>query len=145
MKILSISHSDYSGGASRAAYRIHEALRERNVDSLMQVTISRKMDHSVLGAKSRWHSLYGLIRKELTHTGTDLLFDSKYNCSPAILPSGWHSFLNKSDADIIHLHWVNNEMISIADLGKIQKPIVWTLHDMWPFCGAEHYTTSNRW
>ena len=36
-------------------------------------------------------------------------------------------------------------MLSIADIAKIKKPIVWTLHDMWAFCGAEHYTTDKRW
>ena len=30
-------------------------------------------------------------------------------------------------------------MLSISDIGRLTKPIVWTLHDMWPFCGAEHY------
>ena len=36
-------------------------------------------------------------------------------------------------------------MLSIADIGKIKKPIVWTLHDMWAFCGAEHYSQVDRW
>ena len=36
-------------------------------------------------------------------------------------------------------------MISIKDIGKIKKPIIWTFHDMWAFCGAEHYTNDNRW
>ena len=35
--------------------------------------------------------------------------------------------------------------MSIADIGKIQKPVVWTLHDMWGFCGAEHFTDDFRW
>ena len=46
--------------------------------------------------------------------------------------------------DLVHLHWINNEMISIEQIGKITKPIVWTLHDMWPYCGAEHYTNDRR-
>jgi glycosyltransferase involved in cell wall biosynthesis len=29
--------------------------------------------------------------------------------------------------------------MSIEDIGRINKPIVWTFHDMWPFCGLEHY------
>ena len=45
----------------------------------------------------------------------------------------------------MHLHWVQGEMLSIADIGRIRKPIVWTLHDMWAFCGAEHYTNDFRW
>jgi glycosyltransferase involved in cell wall biosynthesis len=65
--------------------------------------------------------------------------------SPAILPSQWVKRINASDADIVHLHWVQGEMLSIADISRIRKPIVWTLHDMWAFCGAEHYTKDHRW
>ena len=36
-------------------------------------------------------------------------------------------------------------MLSISDIEKINKPIVWTLHDMWPFCGAEHLSQDFRW
>ena len=65
--------------------------------------------------------------------------------SPAFFPSRWSDRLNISDADVIHLHWINDEMMSIADIGNIKKPVVWTLHDMWAFCGAEHYTEDHRW
>jgi len=46
--------------------------------------------------------------------------------------------LNSSDADVLHLHWIS-KMLSVKDIGRLKKPIVWTLHDMWPFCGGEHY------
>jgi glycosyltransferase involved in cell wall biosynthesis len=36
-------------------------------------------------------------------------------------------------------------MMSVADIARLRKPVVWTLHDMWAFCGAEHYTEDNRW
>ena len=31
-------------------------------------------------------------------------------------------------------------MLSIEEIGRLRVPLVWTLHDQWPFCGAEHYT-----
>jgi len=65
--------------------------------------------------------------------------------SPAFLPSNLLRYLNKSNSDIVHLHWINNEMISISQIGKITKPLVWTLHDMWAFCGMEHYSSDNNW
>ncbi len=65
--------------------------------------------------------------------------------SPAILPSGRVGALNNSDAEVLHLHWVQGEMLSIAEIGRLRKPAVWTLHDMWAFCGAEHYTEEFRW
>lgn len=65
--------------------------------------------------------------------------------SPALVPSFWSHRLNASDADVVHLHSVQGEMLSIGDIGRIRKPIVWTLHDMWAFCGAEHYSEDLRW
>ena len=38
--------------------------------------------------------------------------------------------------------------MSIEDIGRIPKPVIWTLHDMWAFCGAEHYADCSddaRW
>jgi glycosyltransferase involved in cell wall biosynthesis len=46
---------------------------------------------------------------------------------------------------VIHLHWINNEMISIKEIAKIKKPIIWTLHDCWPLLGAEHHSSSDYW
>jgi glycosyltransferase involved in cell wall biosynthesis len=45
-------------------------------------------------------------------------------------------------ADIIHLHWWNQGFLTpehIAQLTRLGKPIVWTLHDMWAFTGGCHY------
>ncbi len=64
------------------------------------------------------------------------------------IPSGWAKTINASGVDIVNLHWVGGETLSVEDIGRIRKPVVWTLHDMWPFCGAEHYATdddSARW
>ena len=34
-------------------------------------------------------------------------------------------------------------MISLNDISKIKKPIVWTIHDNWPFASIEHYVDIN--
>jgi len=54
------------------------------------------------------------------------------------IPSFWSKAINASSASIVHLHWVGGDALSIEDIGHICKPIVWTLHDMWPFCGTGH-------
>lgn len=43
------------------------------------------------------------------------------------------------EADIIHLHWVSN-FLDYNFFSKINKPILWTFHDMNPFTGGCHYT-----
>ena len=146
MRVIHVNHSDISGGAGRAAYRIHHSLREAGVDSRMWVNKATAGDWTVDGpptkvakalASVRGHAVSPLVKT--LKTGNPIIH------SPAILPSQWVKRINASDADIVHLHWVQGEMLSIANIGCIQKPIVWTLHDMWAFCGAEHYTDDHRW
>ena len=43
-------------------------------------------------------------------------------------------------ADIIHIHWLGQGFINLKSLKKVNKPIVWTMRDMWPFTGGSHYT-----
>jgi glycosyltransferase involved in cell wall biosynthesis len=58
--------------------------------------------------------------------------------------SGIISVINEADFDLVHLHWING-MLSILEIAQINKPIVWTLHDMWPFLGNQHYTEESEW
>lgn len=146
MRVIHLNHSDINGGAARAAYRIHHCLREAGVDSRMWVNKASAGDWTVRGPSSKWEKLTAALRgrvggqlRHLFKTGNPIIH------SPAVVPSQWVKRINASDADIVHLHWVQGEMLSIADIGRIEKPIVWTLHDMWAFCGAEHYTDDYRW
>jgi glycosyltransferase involved in cell wall biosynthesis len=53
--------------------------------------------------------------------------------------SGLANWINNSDFDIVNLHWLGGEMLSVEEIGQIRKPLCWTMHDMWAFSGAEHY------
>jgi glycosyltransferase involved in cell wall biosynthesis len=146
LKVLQLNYSDINGGAARAAYRIHHALCDSGIDSQMLVNVAASGDWTVHGPTSTWAKAIVRFRMELAtplqrilHTGNPIMH------SPAIAPSRWPQRLNVSDADVVHLQWLQHEMLSIADIARIRKPIVWTLHDMWAFCGAEHYTTDQRW
>ncbi len=37
-----------------------------------------------------------------------------------------------------HIHWINNDTISIFDFDKIPSGAIVSLHDEWLYCGAEH-------
>ncbi|WP_421288815.1 glycosyltransferase [Aeromonas veronii] len=47
------------------------------------------------------------------------------------------AFENKKE-EIFHLHWFNNDTISIFDLDKIPQGSIVTMHDEWLYCGSEH-------
>ena len=146
MRVIHLSTADSNGGAARAAYRIHKALQETGIQSEMVVNEASSGDWSVKGpagklgkASSRLRRYLASPLKALLHTENPVLH------TPALVPSGWPGKLNATDVDVVHLHGVHDEMISIADIGRIGKPVVWTLHDMWGFCGAEHYSEDDRW
>ncbi len=37
-----------------------------------------------------------------------------------------------------HIHWINNDTLSIFDFDKIPSGSIITLHDEWLYCGTEH-------
>lgn len=146
MKIYHFSANNNKGGAARAASRIHFALLKSGIDSTMFVDRLDMPTERVYGPKSMLDIFLVKVRAKLANfLLKSLNTQNAGQHSLSIFPSKWLKFINESDADIVHLHWVNREMLSISDIGKIKKPIVWTLHDMWSFSGAEHLCEDNRW
>ena len=147
MKILHLSTDDFSGGASRAAYRLHTALLQNGIDSTMRVLTHQTANDKVIagrGPRSFSEKVKGRIHKKLREFAernwkTDnLIMHSFGHVSAGIVDE-----INYSDADVVNLHWIVN-LLSIEDIGNIRKPIVWTLHDMWAFCGGEHVVNDNE-
>jgi len=139
MKILHVNYSDINGGAARASYRIHKGTLELGIDSKMlvidKVTDDFTVDEVTIQAKLLCkvkNRISKMILKLQKSQNTIL------HCLN-LFPSRLYKVINKSDSDIVHFHWVNLEMIDIKGIKKVQKPIVWTLHDSWAFCGAEHH------
>lgn len=140
MKILIVNTHDLVGGAARAAYRLHEGLMKIGIDSEMLVQNKVSTDNHVFAPSGSINKIKKRLKSSLEkalitkHTNkTEIVF------STALIPSAEITkMINDSDADIVHLHWIHEGMISIKDLGKINKPIVWSLHDNWAFTGGCH-------
>ncbi|MGM0377123.1 MAG: glycosyltransferase [Bacteroidota bacterium] len=149
MKVLHINQSDSTGGAAIAAMRLLDALRTGGTDAQMLVLRSS-------GEHPAVNSLVQTKRQELRR---DLKFlaevfsyipyekDKKQRFAFSSARFGYdlsqHPLVR--EADVLHLHWVNQGMLSLRGLEKLLrlgKPIVWTLHDTWPFTGGCHYPGS---
>jgi len=140
MKILHVNTSDTHGGAARAAYRLHRALLNKNIDSKMLVQKKASDDHTVIAPTSKFEKGINLLRPTLDN----LPLHQYKNRSQSLFSPAWLPFsqipkkIAQINPDIVHLHWIAGAMMSIQDLAKIDKPIVWSLHDMWAFTGGEH-------
>lgn len=140
MKILHLNSNDNFGGAARAAYRLHQALNKSSldVDSEMLVLKKGTDDPKVYTVSN---SLFHKTRPFLETVPVKKYKNrKKVPFSSAWVPfSGIADKIKELDPDIVHLHWVNGGLLRIEDLARINKPIVWSLHDMWAFTGGCHY------
>jgi glycosyltransferase involved in cell wall biosynthesis len=140
MKILHICSNDTSGGAARAAYRLHTGLRKSGIDSYMLVQDKKSDDPYVIGPKTSIQRGKAMVRKGLASLPLSMYPNrKKASWSYPWLPDNLHKTINDINPDIVNLHWINNGFMNINNLPKINAPIVWTLHDMWPFTGGCHY------
>lgn len=139
MKVAILSTYDIDGGAAKAAFRLHKALRNNDIKSKM--IVQRKTSGNSAVYEVNKHSFWneGIISDNIL---LDIFYSNKKDTLFSTGIFGENILTNKfiKQADIIHLNWINNNFISIKSLSKIDKPIVWTLHDMWPFTGGCHYT-----
>ena len=152
MKVLLINTSDHTGGAAIAAQRLLKALRQQDVEARMlcrdRVLTDERTEMVYLKPSFRVKLKFVLERLEIflrngfTRNNLFAIDTGRYGNDVTELPEF-------KEADVIHLHWTNQAMLSLKDLEKILqsgKHIVWTMHDMWPFTGICHHSdTCTNW
>ena len=146
MKVLLINTSERIGGAAVACNRLCEALNKHGIDATMlvrdKISTNEHVTELKRGFKLVRHFLWerfviflhnhfkkeNIFKVDIANISTDI----------TLLPEF-------QEADIIHLHWINQGMLSLQVIGKIlksKKPVVWTMHDMWPATGICHHARS---
>lgn len=140
MKPLLISRSDIEFGADRAAYRLHQGLHSMGVESQMLVQNKLTDDRSVICP------LGNLGKKLVNFRETfDALPHKFYREAPAAMfwpgwvPDRIQSQVNPINPDVINLHWICRGYMQLETIAKLNKPVVWTFHDMWGFTGGCNY------
>ncbi|MBR0533520.1 MAG: glycosyltransferase [Bacteroidales bacterium] len=143
MNVLLVNTSETTGGAAIACGRILKALRSEGVDAHMMVRNAESHDEGVIPVGNwlnrRWCFLWerfviwlcnaldrnNLFKVSIANSGIDITRTREF-----------------IEADVINLHWVNQGMLSLKIIGKILKsgkPVIWTMHDMWPCTGICHH------
>ena len=144
MRVLIVNTSEKAGGAAVAANRLMDALNNNGVKAKMLVRDKVTDDITVVGLphslKTQWNFLWerwcifwhlhfskkNLFALDMANAGTDITTLPEFK-----------------EADVIHLHWVNQGMLSLKGIKKIiqsGKPVVWTMHDIWPASSICHLT-----
>lgn len=144
-KVLHLNTSD-TGGAAVAASRIIKSTIIEGIESELWVNKKETELSFVRTHSSKKDKLRAQVATKMACQVRKIIkTENPLISSAALFPSSWIKKINSSDFELVNLHWFQDEMISINDITKIQKPICLTLHDMWAFCGLEQYTTDFRW
>ena len=148
MRILHLSTDDVTGGAPRAAYRLHVGLRRLGCDSSMFVAQRKSNDPSVLDftpprdflsrrlRRIRGKKIKRSIRRYCRSSDDvyELFTDDRSEHGSNVteqLPL----------CDVLNLHWIAGFIDYRTFFAAVPRhtPMVWTLHDMNPFTGGCHY------
>lgn len=147
MKIVLLNTAERTGGAAVAANRLMHALLKSGAEVTMLVR-DRKTDdpHVVALNDSSWKKRFNLFRfiweRFIIFLCNRLNRKNLFQVSVANTGSDVSNHPSIQEADVIHLHWINQGFLSLNDIKKLiqtGKPIVWTLHDLWPVTAICHY------
>ena len=143
MKVLFISTYDIQGGAAIAATRLLHAVRHAGCDASMVVRAKLGSDTAVFTAGSKKRNTFRFYwERGVIYLYNRLSRENLFDVSIANMGVSITKLPEFKEADVIHLHWINQGMLSIKEIGKILssgKKVVWTMHDMWPFTGICHH------
>ena len=148
MRVLIVNTSERTGGAAVAASRLMEALNNNGVKAKMLVRDKQTNNLCVVQhpqqRRLRWAFLWErLIIWLRLHLRRKRLFEIDIANSGADITQ----LPEFQEANVIHLHWVNQGMLSLKQIRKILdsgKPVVWTMHDIWPATAICHLTLACR-
>lgn len=143
MKVLFISTYDIQGGAAIAATRLLHAMRHAGCDVSMVVRSKQGADTAVFTVgNNRTNTLRFYWERGAIYLHNRLSRENLFDVSIANTGVSITELPEFKEADVIHLHWINQGMLSVKEIGQILasgKKVVWTMHDMWPFTGICHY------
>ncbi len=141
MKVVYLNTFGNYGGAAIAALRSLQAARSQGIDTTLLAGYRVGKDENIQEA---WPGLS--IAKKAVMTGEILSYlvhaadkKQKFIFSPGAmgLPVASHPLVRQ--ADVIHLHWTHQGLLSLRGMEKIfsmGKPVVITLHDQWYMTGG---------
>ncbi len=141
MKILHVSSHDIGSGAAHAARRLHRCLRGNGINSWFLCQQQQSEDHYTVGSQRLYAKILARFRPYLERLPLSFCRHRQNSVFHLQwLPGEVLTSIARQDPEIVHLHWICDGFVRIEALAKIQRPIVWTLHDMWAFTGGCHYS-----
>lgn len=143
MKILHLSTYDKNGGAGIAAGRLNQVMIDAGIDSRMLVLCKKSQEDNVYGLQGAWNKIKNAVLSYLSLAFKDKVLKVPFYHSLGLVGFDVSKMECVRDANIIYIHWVNDNFLSLNNLSQIialGKPIVFFMHDMWLLTGGCHHS-----
>ncbi len=131
MKVLQINTSVNTGSTGRIAEDLGSLLIDNGNDS--HIAFGRTNNHSISEI-----TRIGKRRDILLHVLKSRLYD-RHGFGSVGATRNFLKEIEHIDPDLIHLHNIHGYYLNVKllfdYLKQLQKPVVWTFHDCWPFTG----------
>lgn len=148
MRVLIVNTSENTGGAAVAANRLKEALNNNGIKAKMLVRDKESDDITVAQLSKSWHQKWDFLwERFVIYMRLHFKRDNLFLIDIANAGTDITKTREFKEADVIHLSWINQGMLSLKGIRKIlesHKPIVWTMHDLWPASSICHYARNCR-
>lgn len=143
MRVLLVSTTEKIGGAAVSCRRLMLALKAEGIKSKMLVRDKQTQDSLVVALPKTWRHLWNFLWERVVIWKSNYFKkDNLFAVDIANTGTDITSLPEFRQADIIHLHWINQGMLSLKSIARILesgKPVVWTMHDMWPATSICHH------
>jgi len=136
---LHLSAAPLDSGSDIAARRLRQALRSvgARADWLSPHQCSQGGGPDQAPAPLFWTRSPGVSR--LLGRAVDRLDRRRIGIQLSLTPGLRSASLRRWPVDLLHLHWLGTGFLSLLSLRRLGKPLVWTLHDLWPLQGVLPY------
>ena len=137
--VMLISHNNYAGGAARAAARLYACLsNNREIEFLVAKKVN---DDPKIKQLKKFRRLLSVLASRFDIFICKFIEPSNKEWQTAAYFGAMTArSINKSNLSIVNLHWLGHGLISLRQIKKIRKPIVWKLHDEWMLNPISHYS-----
>jgi glycosyltransferase involved in cell wall biosynthesis len=150
MKVLLINTSERTGGAAIAANRLMKALINNGIEAKTLVLSKQTTDENVISIqvsflKRIFAHVHFLLERWVIFVSNCFSRKNLFKISIANTGFDISDHCLVKEADLIHIHWINQGFLSLQGLQRLietGKPVFCTMHDLWFCTGICHYSRS---
>jgi glycosyltransferase involved in cell wall biosynthesis len=141
MHVVFLNTNQTRGGAAIAANRYFNAFRSVGGESTFAALNLEEPGNGYVNLK---HSLpfrklvKYFFKKEKRKTFRRKIPGEGY-WSVSMYPRFQYRRIKRLKPEMLCLNWINDDFLSVPEIGKFKVPIVWVFHDLWGVTGGCHY------